>query len=203
MRKITLIVCVLGLVIAASARGSQTLLVGTTLSTSSYSGYNVTSTQALAQQFVLDLPATATSVTFELGGSYKFNSDGAFAGIGANVPIRAQITSGLGSGSTILADKTVTFKSLKKSLYATTLTVPLNQQTLDAGTYYLVLSTTNDCSVGCVAWNSGPELDTSYGHLGSAFYANPTGYNNPNEATFIPATFAPQVLQFQLVGKPR
>lgn len=202
MRKIIFVVCVLGFAITASARASQTLLVGTTLNTSIYGGYNVMAGQALAQQFILDEPAKATSVTFEIGGSYTFDSTGGFAGVGASVPVRVQLTSGLGPGSTVLAERTVTFESLN-NLYAATLTFELHNVKLDAGTYYLVLSTTNDCAIGCLAWNSGPEIDSAHGQLGPAYYGNPSGYSNPNEANFIPATFAPQVLQFQLIGKPR
>jgi hypothetical protein len=36
--------------------------------------------------------------------------------------------------------------------------------------------------------------------MGIAYYDNPTGYDNPNEAAFIQATTA-QTLQFQLMGK--
>jgi hypothetical protein len=50
------------------------------------------------------------------------------------------------------------------------------------------------------AWEPSGELISPFGRLGIAYYANPTGYDNPNESAFIPATTA-QTLQFQLMGK--
>ena len=61
-------------------------------------------------------------------------------------------------------------------------------------------STRSATDIGSLAWGPNGELISPFGRLGIAYYANPTGYENPNEAAFIPATTA-QTLQFQLMGK--
>jgi hypothetical protein len=173
-------------------------LVGTGLQTSSPSGYTISSTNALAQEFVLDVAAKRTSLTFVVGGSFKDIGGGAL-GFGGDVTFLAQLTSGLGQGSTILAQQQFTFSTLPDRYYATTFSFD-GAKKLPPGTYYLVLSTRSATDLGSLAWGPNGELISPFGHLGIAYYANPTGYDNPNEAAFIPAT-TEQTLQFQLMGK--
>jgi len=173
-------------------------LVGTTLQTSSASGFNITSTQVIAQQFVLQDDAKFTSITFVVGGSYTFDATGA-GGFGSDVPFVAQLTSGLGQGSIVLAQQQFTFSALASRYYATTFSFN-GPKKLPAGTYYLVLSTTSSPDIGVLAWGPQGEIISPFGHLGSAYCANPTGYGNPNEAAFSPCT-TPQTMQFQFVGK--
>jgi hypothetical protein len=156
------------------------------------------STQALAQEFVLDVAAKSTSLTFVVGGSFKDIGGGAL-GFGGDVTFLAQLTSGLGQGSTILAQQQFTFSALPDRYYATTFSFD-GAKKLPPGTYYLVLSTRSATDIGNLTWGPSGELISPFGHLGIAYYANPTVYNNPNEAAFIPATTA-QKLQFQLMGK--
>lgn len=199
MRKLYLTLLTIGLLAtAASAAPKTKLLVGTTLQTSSASGFNITSTQAIAQQFVLQDNAKFTSITFVVGGSYTFDATGA-GGFGNDVPLVAQLTSGLGQGSVVLAQQEFTFSALPAGYYATTFSFD-GPKKLPAGTYYLVLSTTNTPNIGVLAWGPQGEIISPFGRLGSAYCANPTGYGNPNEAAFSPCT-TPQTMQFQLVGK--
>jgi hypothetical protein len=182
----------------ASAAPKTFFLVGTTLQTSSASGFNITSTQAIAQQFVLQDNAKFTSITFVVGGSYIFDTTGA-GGFGSDVPFVAQLTNGLGQGSIVLAQQQFTFSALPASYYATTFSFD-GPKKLPAGTYYFVLSTMNTPDIGVLAWGPQSEIISALGHLGSAYCANPTGYANPNEAAFSSCT-TPQTMQFQFIGK--
>jgi len=182
-----------------SARSPRTFfLVGTGLQTSSAGGYTISSTQALSQEFVLDVAAKSSSLTFVVGGSFR-DIGGGSLGFGSDVAFLAQLTHGIGQGSTILAQQQFTFSALTGKYYATTFSFD-GAKRLPPGTYYLVLSTRSTTDIGSLAWGPNGELISQFGHLGIAYYANPTGYDNPNEAAFIPATTA-QTLQFQLIGK--
>jgi hypothetical protein len=188
----------IGTLTAANPSLRTFFLVGTGLQTRSPSGYVISSTDALAQEFVLDVTDKSTSLTFVVGGSFKDIGGGAL-GFGGDVTFLAQLTRGLGQGSTILAQQQFTFSALPDRYYATTFSFDCAKK-LPPGTYYLVLSTRSATDIGSLAWGPNGELISPFGHLGIAYYANPTGYDNPNEAAFIPATTA-QTLQFQLMGK--
>jgi hypothetical protein len=184
---------------AFAANPNKAFLIGTDLQTSSASGYVIVSGNALAQEIVFTEDVKTSSITIVVGGSYK-NLEGGAAGFGADVAFLVQLTKGLGSGSTILAQQELVFKALPDRYYASTFSVPAHLK-LDEGTYYLVLSTKSTSAVGDLAWSNNEELDSSVGHLGIAYYGNPYGYEHPNEATFVPATIGDQVLQFQLFGR--
>jgi hypothetical protein len=109
-------------IISASAATKSTFLLGTTLQTSSASGYIISSSQAIAQQFVLDSPAKTTSIAFVVGGSYIYDYAGT-AGFGGDVSFLAQLTSGLGEGSIVLAQQQFTFPALASAYYAKTIFV--------------------------------------------------------------------------------
>lgn len=201
MRKFCLtLLVIVSFVTSASPAPKGIFLVGTSLQTSSASGFNIVSSQAIAQQFVLNVNARWTSITFALGGSYTYDAVGA-AGFGTDVPFLAQLSNGLGQGSTVLSQQQFTFSALPDRYYATTFSFNIAKK-LPPGTYYLVLSTTSTPDIGYLAWGPQSELVSPFGHLGSAYCANPTGYNNPNEATFSLCT-TPQTMQFQLLGKYR
>lgn len=186
------------LVGTASATPKSILLVGTTLQTNSAGGFNISSSQAIAQQFVLNVSSKSTSVTFVVGGSYTYDSLGT-SGFGTDVTFLAQLTSGLGESSIVVAQQQFIFSALPSSYYATTFSFDAAKK-LPAGTYYLILSTTSTPDIGYLAWAPQGELISTFGSLGSAYCANPTGYGNPNEAAFSPCT-TPQTMQFQLMGR--
>ena len=192
--------CGLWPAVTDSANPNRQFLVGTELSTSSASGYTIVATQALAQEFVLTAPVKTSSITFVVGGSYKDIGGGA-GGFGEDVAFLAQLTRGIGPQSTILAENDFVFKAAPDRYYATTYSLPLHLM-LETDTYYLVLSTNSVATVGYLTWGPNQELESSVGHLDIAYYANPSGYERPNEAPFIPATIGNQVLQLQLLGRP-
>jgi hypothetical protein len=198
MRKLYLTVLTIGLFVsAANAAPKPIFLVGTTLQTY-FSGYNIQSTQVIAQQFVLNVNARWTSITFVVGGSYTYD-DAGVAGFGSDVPFLAQLTSGLGQGSTVLAQQQFTFSALADRYHATTFSFD-GAKKLTPGTYYLVLSTRSTPDIGYLTWWPQGELSSPFGHLGGAYCANPSGYDNPNEAAFSLCTTT-QTMQFQLMGK--
>jgi len=183
---------------AFAANPNKAFLIGTGLQTGSASGYGGPGI-ALAQEIVFTKDVKTSSITVVVGGSYK-NLGGGAGGVGADVTFLVQLTKGLGSGSTILAQQELVFKALPDRYYASTFSVPTNLK-LDEGTYYLVLTSRSTDAVGYVTWSNNEELDSSVGHLGIAYYAGANGYEHPNEASFVPATIGSQVLQFQLFGR--
>ena len=191
-------VLILLLVTIAGAAPRTILLVGTTLQTGSASGSRIKYGQEIAQQFMLDVEAKWTSMTFVLGGSFTFDRTGRWL-FGNDVPFLAQLTRGIGPGSIVLAQQQFTFRALPGSYYATTFTFE-GPKALEPGTYYLVLSTTTSREIGSLAWAPQREIDSPMGRVGSAYCASPVGYDYPNEATFTPCTTS-QTMQFQFIGK--
>jgi hypothetical protein len=194
MRKLYLkLLTIVFLVTAASAAPKSIFLVGTTLTTATTGGFSIIFTQEIAQQFVLDVNGKSTSITFAVTGSWESN-----ATAGSDVPFLAQLTNGIGPGSIVLAQQQFTFVA-QPNLYATTFSFS-GAKKLPPGTYYLVLSTMGTADIGFLSWAPQGEINSPFGHIGSAYCADPTGYANPNEAAFSPCT-TPQTMQFQLIGK--
>lgn len=185
-------------VTSASATPKSVFLVGTSLQTGSASGYIISSSQAIAQKFVLTVNAKSPSLSFVVGGSYTYVDLGA-AGFGSDVPFLAQLTDGLGAGSAVIAQQQFTFAAQPFSYYAAVFSFEGSKK-LPPGVYYLILSTRNTNDIGTLTWWPESEIISAFGHLGNAYCADPSTYNNPKDAVFSPCT-TPQTMQFQLVGR--